>query len=228
MYYNSFQSSRAATILWGRLATCGRLAIGLPVARATLDERLRRLRLAAMWGRLATCGRLLIGLPRPARSPRPTAAGLRPAAMWGRLATCGRLLIGLPRPARNLPGRWLRVCGLPLCGAGWQNLRTIVKIGLPLPPEKLPVPTAVGLRPAAMWGRLAAAPSGSGRLAIGLPRPARNLPGRWLWQRRPLGPASFVQPRAVSGPRDAPEGTARVKALWGNTRTSKWQRYLLT
>jgi hypothetical protein len=40
MYYNSFQSSRTATILchrkqiaeamWGRLATCGRLAIGLP------------------------------------------------------------------------------------------------------------------------------------------------------------------------------------------------------
>jgi len=26
------------------------LAIGLPVARATLDERLRRLRLAALWG----------------------------------------------------------------------------------------------------------------------------------------------------------------------------------
>jgi hypothetical protein len=40
--------------------------------------------------------------------------------MWGRLATCGRLLIGLPRPARNLPGRWLWVCGSPLCGAGWQ------------------------------------------------------------------------------------------------------------
>jgi hypothetical protein len=53
MYYNSFQSSRAATILWGRLATCGRLAIGLPVARATLDQRLRSLRLAAMWGGLA-------------------------------------------------------------------------------------------------------------------------------------------------------------------------------
>jgi hypothetical protein len=58
-------------------------------------------------------------------------------AMWGRLVTCGRLLIGLPRPARNLPGRWLWACGLPHCGAGWQNLRPIVKIGLPLSPENL-------------------------------------------------------------------------------------------
>jgi hypothetical protein len=46
MYYNSFQSSRAATILyhrkqaaeamWGRLATCGRLAIGLFVGQPIL------------------------------------------------------------------------------------------------------------------------------------------------------------------------------------------------
>jgi hypothetical protein len=65
------------------------------------------------------------------------------------------------------------VCGLPLCGAGWQNLRPIVKIGLP--------------------------------------RPTRNLPGRWLWvcgkplcgagnlacsrlSRRPFGPWEVLTP----------------------------------
>jgi hypothetical protein len=32
---------------------------------------------------------------------------------------------------------------LKLCGAGWQNLRPIVKIGLPLPPEKLPASMVV-------------------------------------------------------------------------------------
>jgi hypothetical protein len=62
LYYYIFVSSRVATLLWGRLATCGRLAIGLPVARATLDERLRRLRLAALRGRLSTCGGLVIRL----------------------------------------------------------------------------------------------------------------------------------------------------------------------
>jgi hypothetical protein len=29
------------------------------------------------------------------------------------------------------------------CGAGWQNLRPIVKIGLPLPPANLPAPMVV-------------------------------------------------------------------------------------
>jgi hypothetical protein len=62
-----FASSRAATILyhskqavevmWGRLLTCGRLAIGqLPVASDTVCGS------AALWGRLLTCGRLAIGL----------------------------------------------------------------------------------------------------------------------------------------------------------------------
>jgi hypothetical protein len=36
----------------------------------------------------------------------------------GQVLTCGRLSIGLPRPARSLPGRWLWVCGLPLCATG--------------------------------------------------------------------------------------------------------------
>jgi hypothetical protein len=106
MYYNSFQSSRAATILyhckqtaepmWGRLATCGRLAIGLPAARATLDHRQRRLRLAAMWGRLAGVpsgsGRLAIGLPVARATLDHRLRSLRLAAMragW--------------HPARRLP-----------------------------------------------------------------------------------------------------------------------------
>jgi len=38
-----------------RMASCGRLAIGLLVARATLEKRLRSLRLAALRRRLASC-----------------------------------------------------------------------------------------------------------------------------------------------------------------------------
>src|ERR1700722_11382092 len=34
LYYYPFPSSRAAKILWGRLITCGRLVIGLPLALA--------------------------------------------------------------------------------------------------------------------------------------------------------------------------------------------------
>jgi hypothetical protein len=50
LYYCIFVSSRAAAILWGRLATCGRLAIGqMPLTSST-----PRLRLAAMRGRLST------------------------------------------------------------------------------------------------------------------------------------------------------------------------------
>jgi len=48
MYYYQFQSPRAATILWGRLPTCGGLLIRLPLAM----KHLQSLRLAAMWGRL--------------------------------------------------------------------------------------------------------------------------------------------------------------------------------
>jgi len=48
--------------LWGRMASCGRLAIGLLVACATLEKRPRSLRLTAFWGRMASCGRLAIGL----------------------------------------------------------------------------------------------------------------------------------------------------------------------
>jgi hypothetical protein len=33
LYYYPFVSSRAATILWGRMASCGRLLIGPPAAR---------------------------------------------------------------------------------------------------------------------------------------------------------------------------------------------------
>jgi len=96
--YNPSHSSRAATILWGRLATCGRLAIGLPVARATLDQRLRSLRLAAMWGRLATCGRLAIGLLVEPAPPEECQCRLWLAAMWGGL-------IGLTRSGGSNPGR---------------------------------------------------------------------------------------------------------------------------
>jgi hypothetical protein len=118
MYYNPSQSSRAATILWGRLATCGRLAIGLPVARATLDERLRSLRLAAMYynsfqsSRAATilyhrkqiAEAMWGGLAKPAadcqnrpaattrKAPGANGCRLRPAAMRGRLATQCHLL----------------------------------------------------------------------------------------------------------------------------------------
>ena len=73
LYYYSFQSSRAATILYHLKQTA-----------------------EAMWGRLATCGRLAIGLPRPARSPRPMAVGLPLAALWGRMASCGGLATRLP------------------------------------------------------------------------------------------------------------------------------------
>jgi hypothetical protein len=43
--------------------------------------------------------------------------------LWGRLITCGRLAIG------QLPLISDTVCGLPLCGAGWQ--------GYPLDPADL-------------------------------------------------------------------------------------------
>ena len=52
--------------MWGRMASCGRLVIGLLLA-VRKDPRLMalRLRLAAMWGRMASrmasCGRLAIG-----------------------------------------------------------------------------------------------------------------------------------------------------------------------
>jgi hypothetical protein len=47
----SSQQTDLHLYLWGRLSTCGRLAIGLPRAGRPL------------WGRLSTCGRLAIGLP---------------------------------------------------------------------------------------------------------------------------------------------------------------------
>jgi len=66
MYYYPFLSSRAATILcsrrmdaeamWGRLATCGRLAIGLPLSPENLfATTVVRLRFAALRGRMASC-----------------------------------------------------------------------------------------------------------------------------------------------------------------------------
>ena len=73
-------SSRAATILyhcgpvseamWGRLATCGRLAIGqMPLVTRNSQAEGPPLRLAAMPGRLLTCG----GLGAPF-GPRPVAS----------------------------------------------------------------------------------------------------------------------------------------------------------
>jgi primary-amine oxidase len=61
---------------------------------------------------------------------------------------------------------------LKRCGAGWQNLRPIVKICLPLPPEKLPAPTSVVC--------------GSPLCGAG-------------WQGRPLGPADCQSACRVAG-----------------------------
>jgi len=47
----------------GQVGNLRPLLIGLPVARATLEQRLRSLRLAAMWGRMASCGGLATRLP---------------------------------------------------------------------------------------------------------------------------------------------------------------------
>src|SRR5580658_9787280 len=52
LYYYPFLSSRAATILWGRLVTCGGLSIRLPAASTMPENRSKSLRLAAMRGRL--------------------------------------------------------------------------------------------------------------------------------------------------------------------------------
>src|SRR3984957_5723207 len=57
LYRYPFLSSRATTILWGRLVTCGRLGApsgpGLLALRTMPQQRFQRLRNAAMWGRLA-------------------------------------------------------------------------------------------------------------------------------------------------------------------------------
>jgi hypothetical protein len=68
LYCHPFASSRAATILWGRL-TRGTLWVR-PISKsacrqclATPDQQYRCLRLAAMWGRMASCGGLATRLP---------------------------------------------------------------------------------------------------------------------------------------------------------------------
>jgi hypothetical protein len=47
MYYHPYLSSRAATILWGRLVTCGGLSIRLPAATTIPENRQKSLRRVA-------------------------------------------------------------------------------------------------------------------------------------------------------------------------------------
>src|ERR1035437_9693258 len=119
-------AARCDEFLWGRLLTCGGLAIRLPRWDAPLrpsENRLHRWRHAAVWGRLLTCaavgyrrrsdanaavGRLTIGrsLPScPTRSQPPTAAlcrGLRWCAGWR--------YPGWPELRRNRHARGVRDC----------------------------------------------------------------------------------------------------------------------
>jgi hypothetical protein len=148
-------SSRTETILWGRLATCGRLAIGLPVARAALDQRLHSLRLAAMWGRLATCGRLAIGLPVARTALDQRLHSLRLAAMYYNSFQYSRAATILYHRKQIAEAMYYNPFLSSRAATILYHRKQIAE---------------------AMWGRLATC----GRLAIGLPRPARNLPGQRL------------------------------------------------
>jgi hypothetical protein len=102
----------AGDAMWGRLLTCGRLVIGLPLPTGNLLATVVvRLRLAAMWGtvenRLCSAGDLVAGsfpkLPAKPRRARVFIAFGGPQGHDDRLLTCGRLAIGLPLSPRKHP-----------------------------------------------------------------------------------------------------------------------------
>ena len=63
---------QAHEAMWGRLATCGRLAIGLPAASTPFAA-------CRYAGQVASCGRLAIGLPAAQRKSQPE--GLPPSSV---------------------------------------------------------------------------------------------------------------------------------------------------
>jgi hypothetical protein len=209
--YYLFQSSRAATILWGRMASCGRLAIGLLVAHATLEKRLRTLRLSALpyylfqssrtstilYHRKQIAEAMWGGLAKPAADCQN-----RPAALWGRLATCGGLSIRLLVARATLKKRlrslqlaalWGRLAGVP-SGSGGLSIRLLVAHAT----LKKRLRT---LRLSALWSKLAGAPSGSGGLSIRLPLAPDTVPAACRYVGQPiLAAAAFQAARFATPP----------------------------